>query len=202
MSYSPWIIETTPQGEQEYDIWARLLKDRIIFVGTPINEHVANLIIAQLLYLEADDAEKDVIMYLNCPGGSVRAGLAVYDAMQYVRCDVQTLCVGQVAATGALLLAGGARGKRFSLPNARLVLRQPSGGVGGTAADIEITAEEILRMRNEVIGILVQHTGKDEQTIHDDINRDFYLSAHDAIEYGLLDEIVETQDAHKAGDPG
>jgi len=190
MSYSPVVIEQTPRGEVQYDIWSRLLKDRIVFLGRAIDDHVANLIVAQLLYLEAEDAEKDVIMYINSPGGSVTAGLAIYDAMQYIRCDVTTVCVGQCASMGAVLLAAGSPGKRQILPNSRVMIHQPHGGAGGTAIDIEIQAREIVKLRGVLNNILQKHSGRSLEQIEKDTDRDHYMSAGQAIEYGLVDAIV------------
>jgi ATP-dependent Clp protease protease subunit len=190
MSYSPVVIEQTPRGEVQYDIWSRLLKDRIVFLGRAIDDHVANLLVAQLLYLEAEDAEKDVIMYINSPGGSVTAGLAIYDAMQYIRCDVTTVCVGQCASMAAVLLASGTAGKRQILPNSRVMIHQPHGGAGGTAIDIEIQAREILKLRGVLNAILQKHTGRSLEQIEKDTDRDHFMSAGSAIEYGLVDAIV------------
>jgi ATP-dependent Clp protease protease subunit len=189
------VIEQTARGERAYDIWSRLLKDRIVFLGTPINDDVANLVVAQLLYLEAEDAEKDIIMYMNSPGGVVTAGLAIYDAMQYVRCDVQTVCVGQCASMGAVLLCAGATGKRHILPNSRVMIHQPHGGAGGTSRDIEIQAKEILKLRSHLNEIIARHSGKPLSQVEKDTDRDYYLSAEEAIAYGLVDKIVER---HKA----
>jgi ATP-dependent Clp protease protease subunit len=191
MSYSPVVIEQTPRGEVQYDIWSRLLKDRIVFLGRPIDDHVANLIVAQLLYLEAEDAEKDVVMYINSPGGSVTAGLAIYDAMQYIRCDMTTVCVGQCASMGAVLLAAGTAGKRQILPHSRVMIHQPHGGAGGTAADIEIQAREIIKLKGLLNKILERHSGRSLEAIEKDTDRDHYMSASQAIEYGLVDKIVE-----------
>lgn len=185
------VIEQTARGERAYDIWSRLLKDRIVFLGTPINDDVANLIVAQLLYLEAEDAEKDIIIYLNSPGGVVTAGLAIYDAMKYIRCDVQTVCVGQCASMAAVLLAAGTKGKRHILPNSRVMIHQPHGGAGGTSRDIEIQAKEILKLRSHLNEILAEATGKPLAQVEKDTDRDYYLSAEEAIGYGLVDKIVE-----------
>lgn len=200
MSYSPVVIEQTPRGEVQYDIWSRLLKDRIVFLGRAIDDHVANLIVAQLLYLEAEDAEKDVIMYLNSPGGSVTAGLAIYDAMQYVRCDVATVCVGQCASMGAVLLAAGAAGKRQILPHSRVMIHQPHGGAGGTAADIEIQAREIIKLRGVLNEILRKHSGRSLSDIERDTDRDKFMSAAEAIEYGLVDKIIAQHQPEKKAD--
>ncbi len=185
------VIEQTARGERAYDIWSRLLKDRIVFLGTPINDDVANLIVAQLLYLEAEDAEKDIIIYLNSPGGVVTSGLAIYDAMKYIRCDVQTVCVGQCASMAAVLLAAGTKGKRHILPNSRVMIHQPNGGAGGTSRDIEIQAKEILKLRSHLNEILAEATGKPLANVERDTDRDYYLSAEEAIAYGLVDKIVE-----------
>ena len=191
MSYSPVVIEQTPRGEVQYDIWSRLLKDRIVFLGRAIDDHVANLLVAQLLYLEAEDAEKDVVMYINSPGGSVTAGLAIYDAMQYIRCDVTTVCVGQCASMGALLLAAGSENKRQVLPHSRVMIHQPHGGAGGTAIDIEIQAREIVKLKGLLNKILEKHTGRSLEEIERDTDRDHFMSAQQAIEYGLADNIVQ-----------
>ena len=185
-----YVVEQTARGEESYNLWARLLKDRIIFVGTKINDAVANLIVAQMLYLESEDPEKDIIMYINSPGGVVTAGLAIHDAMQYVRCDVQTVCVGQCASMGAVLLASGTRGKRQILPNGRVMIHQPHGGAGGTSMDIEIQAREIVKMRQQLNEILAKATGKPLAEIERDTDRDRYLTADDALAYGLIDTVV------------
>ena len=185
-----YVVEQTARGEETYNLWARLLKDRIIFVGTKINDAVANLIVAQMLYLESEDPEKDIIMYINSPGGVVTAGLAIHDAMQYVRCDVQTVCVGQCASMGAVLLAAGARGKRQILPNGRVMIHQPHGGAGGTSSDIEIQAREIVKMRSQLNQILADATGKSFEDVERDTDRDRDLTAEDALAYGLVDRIV------------
>ena len=186
----PMVVEQTNRGERAYDIFSRLLKDRIIFVGTPIDDADANLIIAQLIFLEAEDPEKDIHIYINCPGGSVTAGLAIYDTMRYIKPAVETICMGQAASMGALLLAAGTKGKRFALPHARIMIHQPLGGVQGQATDIDIQAKEILRMREEVNRILVQHTGQPLEKIQRDTDRDFFMSAQQAKEYGLIDEVI------------
>ncbi len=186
----PMVVEQTSRGERAYDIFSRLLKDRIIFLGTPIDDADANLIIAQLIFLEAEDPEKDIHIYINCPGGSVTAGLAIYDTMCYIKPDVETICMGQAASMGALLLAAGTKGKRFALPHARIMIHQPLGGVQGQATDIDIQAKEILRMREEVNRILVQHTGQPMEKIQRDTDRDFFMGAQQAKEYGLIDEVI------------
>ncbi len=187
----PMVVEQTGRGERAYDIFSRLLKDRIIFIGTAIGDEVSNLIIAQLLFLQAEDAEKDINVYINSPGGSVTAGMAIYDTMQFVKCDVATYCVGQAASMGAVLLSAGAAGKRYALPNARIMIHQPWGGVEGQAADISIQAKEILRLRDRINGILASHTGKEQDVIAADTDRDFFMSASEAKEYGLVDEVVK-----------
>lgn len=184
------VVEQTPRGEIDYNIWARLLKDRIIFVGTRINDQVANIIVAQMLYLESEDSEKDIVMYINSPGGVVTAGLAIFDAMRYVRCDVQTVCVGQCASMGAVLLAAGTKGKRQILPNSRVMIHQPNGGAGGTSSDIEIQAREILKLRTHLNGILAEATGRPLAEIERDTDRDRYLSAEEALAYGLVDRVI------------
>jgi ATP-dependent Clp protease protease subunit len=186
MSYSPIVIEQTARGEREYDIWSRLLKDRIVFLGRGIDDNVSNLVVAQLLYLEAEDAEKDVILYMNSPGGSVTSGLAIYDAMQYIRCPVQTVCVGQCASMAAVLLAGGTKGKRHILPHSRVMIHQPHGGAGGTSADIEIQAKEIMKLKKRLNELLAKHTGKSLDVIERDTDRDYFMSAEAATRYGLV----------------
>lgn len=186
----PFVIEQTGRGERSYDIFSRLLKDRIIFIGTGICDELANLIIAQLLFLQSEDAEKDISLYINSPGGSVTAGMAIYDTIQFLKCDVATYCVGQAASMGAVLLAAGAAGKRFALPNARIMIHQPWGGVQGQATDISIQAKEILRLKDSLNAILANHTGKDLDVIEKDTDRDFFMSAKEACSYGLIDEVV------------
>jgi ATP-dependent Clp protease protease subunit len=197
----PMVVEQTGRGERAYDIYSRLLKDRIIFVGTGIDDEISNLILAQLLFLQSEDAEKDISMYINSPGGSVTAGLAIYDTIQFLKCDVATYCVGQASSMGAVLLAAGARGKRFALPNARIMIHQPWGGVQGQAADISIQAREILRLRDRINEILALHTGRKLEEIVRDTDRDFFMSAEDAKTYGLVDEVVTgRRAAAKKGD--
>lgn len=186
----PMVIEQTNRGERAYDIYSRLLKDRIVFIGTPIDDTIANLIIAQLLFLESEDPDKDVHVYINSPGGVVTAGLAIYDTMQYVKPKISTLCMGQAASMGSLLLCAGAKGKRFALPHSRIMLHQPLGGFQGQASDIEIHAKEILKMREELNQIYVRHTGQAIEKIRQDTDRDFFLSGEEAKAYGLVDEIV------------
>lgn len=185
------VVEQTNRGERAYDIYSRLLRDNIVFIGSAIDDMLSNLVIAQMLYLEAEDPEKDISVYINSPGGSVTAGLAIYDTMQFISCDIATYCIGQAMSMGALLLAAGAEGKRFVLPHARVMLHQPSGGVGGTAADIERHAEEILKLRREMNQIFAKHTGQPLERIEEDSDRDFFLSAQEAKDYGLVDEVIE-----------
>jgi ATP-dependent Clp protease protease subunit len=187
----PMVIEQTNRGERAYDIYSRLLKDRIIIVGTPIDDTSANLIIAQLLFLEAEDPAKDISMYVNSPGGLVTAGLAIYDTMQYIKPDVSTICIGQASSMGAVLLAAGARGKRFALPNARIMIHQPLGGFQGQATDIGIHAKEILRTRERLNQILAKHTGQTLERIQTDTERDFFLSGEESKDYGLIDNVLE-----------
>ena len=186
----PMVVEKTSQGERAYDIYSRLLKERIVFIGTAIDDTVANLIIAQLLFLQSEDATKDISVYINSPGGSVTAGLAIYDTMQFVKPDVSTFCLGQAASMGSLLLAAGAKGKRFALPFSRIMIHQPWGGTQGTASDISIQAKEILRMKDTLIKILASHTAQPLDRIQKDSDRDFYMSAEEAREYGLVDEVI------------
>lgn len=196
MNLVPIVIEQSSRGERAFDIYSRLLKDRIIFLGDQIFDGLANLVIAQLLFLAAEDPDKDISLYINSPGGSVTAGLAIYDTIQFIKCDVSTICIGQAASMGAVLLAAGARGKRFALPNARIMIHQPMGGAQGQASEIEIQAKEILRIREILNGILVQHTGKSIDVIQQDTDRDFFMSATEAKTYGLIDDvIVKTPDA-------
>ena len=187
----PMVIEQTPRGfERAYDIYSRLLKDRILFIGTPIDDYVANLVIAQLLFLQMEDKDKDINVYINSPGGSVTAGLAIYDTMQFIKCDVATYCVGQAASMGALLLAAGTKGKRFVLPNSRVMIHQPWGGVQGAAADISIQAKEILKLRDRINEILAYHTGQSLEKIQKDTDRDYFMSAGESKDYGLIDEVI------------
>jgi len=190
----PMVIEQSSRGERAYDIYSRLLKDRIIFLGTAMNDEVANLIIAQLLFLESEDPDKDINFYVNSPGGLVTAGLAVYDTMQYIKPDIATVCIGQAASMGAVLLAAGTRGKRYSLPNSRILIHQPMGGFQGQASDIEIQAKEILRMKERLNEILVQHTGKRLEDIQKDTDRDFFMSGEEAKKYGLIDHVIASRD--------
>lgn len=190
MSLVPIVVEQTGRGERSYDIYSRLLKDRIIFLGGGVDDQLANLIIAQLLFLESEDPEKDIHLYINSPGGVVTAGMAIYDTMQYIKAPVSTICVGQAASMGAVLLAAGEKGKRFALPNARIMIHQPLGGFQGQASDISIHAQEILRMRDDLNAILAHHTGQDIKTISTDTERDFFMGAKSAQSYGLVDKIV------------
>jgi len=193
MTLVPMVVEQTARGERAYDIYSRLLKDHIIFIGSPIDDVIANLVIAQLLFLEAEDPERDVSLYINSPGGSVTDGLAILDTMQFIRPDVSTICLGQAMSMGAVLLAAGTRGKRFALPNARIMIHQPSGGFSGTAADIEIHAREILRMREQLNRMLADWTGQPLERIATDSDRDFVQTADEAVEYGLLDKVIASR---------
>ncbi|NLA26889.1 MAG: ATP-dependent Clp endopeptidase proteolytic subunit ClpP [Firmicutes bacterium] len=186
----PMVVEQSSRGERAYDIYSRLLKDRIIFVGSSIDDHVANLIVAQMLFLESEDPDKDINLYINSPGGAVYAGMAIYDTMQYIKAPVSTICVGLAASFGAVLLAAGARGKRFTLPHSRIMLHQPAGGAYGQAVDIEIHAREILKVRESLNEILANHTGQPVERIAKDTDRDFFISAEEAKDYGLVDEIL------------
>jgi ATP-dependent Clp protease protease subunit len=187
----PMVVEQTNRGERAYDIFSRLLKDNIILIGTSVDDAAANLVIAQMLFLEAEDPDKDVLLYINSPGGSITAGLAIYDTMQFVKPDVQTFCIGQAASMAAVLLAAGSKGKRFSLPNSRIVIHQPLlSGLAGQATDIDIAAREILRMRDRINDLLVRHTGQSRERIHEDTDRDYILTADQAKEYGIIDEVI------------
>jgi len=188
--FPPTVIEQTARGERAYDIWSRLLKDRIVFLGMAIDDGIANVILAQLLFLESEDPEKDIMLYINSPGGSISAGLAIYDTMQYVKAPVSTMCVGQCASMGAVLLAAGAPGKRFALPNSRVMVHQPLGGFSGQASDFEIHAKEILKAKQTLNDILQRHTGQSAERIAKDTDRDFFMSAEAAKEYGLVDEVI------------
>lgn len=190
MSLVPYVVEQTSRGERSYDIYSRLLKDRIIFLGEEVNETTASLTVAQLLFLEAEDPGKDIQLYINSPGGMVTAGLAIYDTMQYIKCDVSTICIGLAASMGAFLLAGGAKGKRFALPNAEVMIHQPSGGAKGQATDIQIVAENILKTKKRLNEILAANTGKPYEVIAEDTERDNYMSAQEAKEYGLIDDVI------------
>jgi ATP-dependent Clp protease protease subunit len=194
----PMVVEQTGRGERAYDIFSRLLKERIVFIGTPIDDTVASLSIAQLLFLESEDPDKDIMLYINSPGGSVSAGLAIYDTMQYIRPDVATICIGMAASMGAVLLAGGAKGKRSALPNSRIMIHQPWGGVQGTASDISIQAEEILKTKKRLNQILANHTGQPIETIERDTDRDRYLSSEEAKNYGLIDVVYYKKEKEKS----
>ena len=193
MNYVPYVIEQTGRGERTYDIYSRLLKDRIIFLGSEVNDAVADVIAAQLLFLESEDPEQDIHLYVNSPGGSVTAGLAIYDTMQYVTPDVSTMCVGQAASMGAVLLTAGAPGKRFALPHSRIMLHQPLGGVQGQAADIDIHAKEVLRIREELNNLLVKHTGQTLKKIEKDTDRDMFMTSKQALDYGVIDEVISSR---------
>ncbi len=194
MPLIPMVIEQSSRGERAYDIYSRLLKDRIIFLGTAMNDEIANLIIAQLLFLESEDPDKDINMYINSPGGLVTAGLAVYDTMQYIKPDIATVCIGQAASMGAVLLTAGTKGKRYSLPNSRILIHQPMGGFQGQASDIEIQAREILRMKDTLNRILVKHTGRELEQIQADTDRDYFMSGIEAKEYGLIDHVIANRE--------
>ena len=197
MNYVPIVVEQSNRGERSYDIYSRLLKDRIVFVTGEIEDTMANLVIAQLLFLESEDPDKDIHLYINSPGGSVSAGLAIYDTMQYIKPDVSTICMGMAASMASVLLAAGAPGKRFALPYSRVMIHQPLGGVQGQASEIEITAREILRIRDEMNGILASHTGQTKEKIAQDTDRDNYMSSQEAKEYGLIDEVVSRKPANE-----
>lgn len=196
----PTVLEQTPRGERGFDIYSRLLKDRVVFIGTPIDDHIANLIIAQLLFLESEDPEKDINVYVNSPGGSVTAGLAIYDTMQYIKPDVTTLCMGQAASMGAVLLSAGAAGKRYALPNSRVMIHQPLGGMRGQASDMEIQAKEILKMKDLLTNILAKHSGQDPKKVMADSDRDYFMDAADAKDYGLVDHVIEKHSETKSDD--
>ncbi len=189
----PYVVEQTGRGERTYDIYSRLLKDRIIFLGDSVDEHTGNIVVAQLLFLESEDPEKDIHLYINSPGGSVSSGLAIYDTMQYIKCPVSTICLGHAASMAAVLLAGGAAGKRFVLPNARIMIHQPLGGVQGQATEVEIHAREILKLRERLNDILVKHTGQSKKKVRADTERDFYMSPEEAVEYGIVDKVIHSR---------
>jgi ATP-dependent Clp protease protease subunit len=189
---TPIVIEKTGRGERSYDIWSRLLKDRIVFIGTPIDDYIANLVIAQMLFLQMENKSQDINVYINTPGGYVTSGLAIYDTMQFVHCDVATYCIGQASSMASLLLAAGTKGKRYSLPNSRVMLHQPAGGVQGTASDIKIHAEEIISLKKRMNRLFARHTGQSIERIERDSDRDFYMSADEAKKYGFVDEVVES----------
>lgn len=188
--YIPYVIEQTGGGERQYDIYSRLLKDRIVMLGTPVDDNVANAIVAQFLFLQSEDPKKDIDFYINTPGGVVTAGLAIYDTMQMLKCDVRTYCIGQAASMGSVLLSAGAPGKRFALPHSRVMIHQPSGGCEGTAADINIQAQEIMKMKSTLYGILAKHTGKSAEQIEQDSQRDFFMSAEEAVAYNVVDSVI------------
>ena len=190
----PIVVEQTNRGERSYDIYSRLLKERIIFIGEQVEDHMANTVIAQLLFLESEDTEKAITVYINSPGGSVTAGLAIYDTMQYIKPDVATLCMGQASSMGALLLAAGAKGKRMALPNSRIMIHQPLGGVQGQATDIEIQAREMMKIKNTIHNILVEHTGQPIEKIREDTERDYFMSAEQAMEYGIVDRVIKARE--------
>ncbi|MCM1025595.1 MAG: ATP-dependent Clp endopeptidase proteolytic subunit ClpP [Roseburia sp.] len=195
MSLVPYVIEQTSKGERSYDIYSRLLKDRIIFLGEEVNDASASIVVAQLLFLEAEDPEKDIHLYINSPGGVITAGMAIYDTMNYIKCDVSTVCIGMAASMGSFLLAGGAKGKRFALPNAEVMIHQPSGGVKGQATEIDITARQILKTREKLNHILAEKTGKDYETICADTERDNWMTAQEAKDYGIIDVVISSHDA-------
>lgn len=197
MNYIPYVVEQTGRGERSYDIYSRLLKERIVFIGTEINDLVANLVTAQLLFLESEDPEKDVYLYINSPGGAVTAGLAIYDTMQYIRPDIATVCVGQAASMGALLLAGGAASKRAALPHCRVMIHQPLGGYQGQASDVEIHAREMMRVKAELNEILARHTGKSLSEVEEDSDRDYFMTSAEAMEYGIIDQVFEKREREK-----
>ncbi len=188
--FIPMVIEQTGRGERAYDIYSRLLKDRIIFIGDAIDDHLSNLVVAQLLFLESEDPDKDVNIYINSPGGVITSGLAIYDTMRYIKCPISTICVGQAASMAAVLLAGGDKGKRIALPSSRIMLHQPLGGTQGQAVDIQIHAREIMRLKDRIHEILVSHTGKTESEISADTDRDFFMSAEEAVSYGIIDKVI------------
>jgi ATP-dependent Clp protease protease subunit len=194
----PMVVEQTSRGERSYDIFSRLLKERVIFMVGPVDDHVANLVVAQLLFLESENPDKDIHLYINSPGGSVTAGMSIYDTMQFIKPDVSTMCVGQAASMGALLLTGGAKGKRFALPHSRMMIHQPSGGATGQAADIEIQATEIIKLRVQLNRIMAIHTGQDVETIDRDTERDNFMTSKQAVEYGLIDRVIEKRGTGEA----
>lgn len=193
MSLVPYVVESTSKGERSYDIYSRLLKDRIIFLGEEVNEVTASLVVAQLLFLESEDPNKDIQLYINSPGGVVTAGMAIYDTMQYIKCDVSTICIGMAASMGAFLLAGGTKGKRMALPNAEIMIHQPSGGARGQATDIQIVADQIQRTKKKLNTILAENTGKPYEVVAADTERDNYMTAYEAMEYGIIDQVIENR---------
>ena len=190
----PMVVEQTPRGERAFDIYSRLLKERVIFITGPIEDHMANLVVAQLLFLEAENPEKDINIYINSPGGSVTSGMSIYDTMSYIKPDISTLCIGQASSMGAILLTGGTKGKRFALPNSRVMIHQPLGGFQGQATDIEIHAQEILKIRTKLNEILSQHSGKDIDKVSQDTERDNFMSGDEAVKYGLIDKVIDKRD--------
>ena len=190
----PMVVEQTPRGERAFDIYSRLLKERVIFITGPIEDHMANLVVAQLLFLEAENPEKDINIYINSPGGSVTSGMSIYDTMSYIKPDISTLCIGQASSMGAILLTGGTKGKRFALPNSRIMIHQPLGGFQGQATDIEIPAQEILKIRTKLNEILSQHSGKDIEKVSQDTERDNFMSGDEAVKYGLIDKVIDKRD--------
>lgn len=200
MSLIPVVVEQSPRGERAYDIYSRLLKERIIFLGTAVNDDIANVIIAQLLFLEAEDPDSDITFYINSPGGVVTAGLAIYDTMKYIKCDIATLCMGQAASMGAFLLSAGTKGKRYALPNSRILIHQPMGGYQGQATDIDIHAKEILRMREDLNKLLADHTGKPIKKIRTDTERDYFMSSEEAKKYGIIDKVLVKREDVKEED--
>jgi ATP-dependent Clp protease protease subunit len=190
----PMVVEQTSRGERAYDIYSRLLKDNIVFIGNPIDDNLSNLVIAQLLFLEAEDPDKDVYLYINCPGGSITAGLAIYDTMQFIKPDISTICIGQAASMAAVLLSAGTKGKRFALPNSRIIIHQPLGGFSGQASDIDIQAREILRMKDNINEIMVRHTGQSIDKIAKDTDRDFIMEAQQALDYGIIDQVINKRE--------
>lgn len=201
MALIPFVVEQTSRGERAYDIYSRLLKDRIVFLGTPIDDNVANVIVAQLLFLESDDPDKDISFYINSPGGQVTSGLAIYDTMQYIKPDVSTLTLGQAASAAALLLAAGAHGKRFALPHARVLIHQPIGGFQGQVTDVDIQARQMIKLKNEINQILAEHTGQPVEKIEADTDRDYFMTGKEAVEYGLVDRVITERDISQ-GDQG
>ncbi len=194
MPLIPMVVEQSPRGERSFDIYSRLLNERIVFLGTPVDDEIANLVVAQLLHLESEDPDKDISLYINSPGGVVYAGLAIYDTMQFIKPAVQTICFGVAMSMGSLLLAGGAEGKRMALPNSRILIHQPSGGFQGQSADVEIHAREILELRDRIEDIYVRHSGKPKTQVHDDMDRDRYFTAQQAVEYGLIDRVISSHE--------
>ncbi len=202
MSLVPIVIEKTPQGERAYDIYSRLLKDRIIMLNGEIDDYLSNVIVSQLLFLESEDPEKDIFIYINSPGGSITAGLAIYDTMQYIKCNVSTICIGTAASMGAVLLAAGTKNKRYSLPHSRIMIHQPLGGISGQATEIEIHAKEILRLRKLINEIMAKHTGKRIKTIEKDTERDKFMNAKEACDYGIIDKVIYSREEEKKDDDG